>query len=113
MLIHLVVARAQFARTARLSFVLQSGTLNYTASGAYALSCLSLLSACIAPSFPLGHVALIMPPRVPILAQSENKSRFLERLGLSNHSDEGKRVYAMMKVKRLSNSPLAPAELAD
>lgn len=40
-----------------------------------------------------------MPPQIPILAQSENKSKFLERLGISDQSDDGKRLYALMKVR--------------
>ena len=39
-----------------------------------------------------------MQPQIPILAQSENKSRFLERLGISDQLEEDKRLYAMMKV---------------
>ena len=42
-----------------------------------------------------------MQPQIPILAQSENKSRFLDRLGISDETDEGKRLYAMMKVFEL------------
>jgi len=38
-------------------------------------------------------------PQIPILAQSENKSRFLERLGISDQTEQGKHVYAMMKVR--------------
>lgn len=48
-----------------------------------------------------------MAPQIPILAQSENKSKFLERLGISDHSDEGKRLYAMMKVRVTQCAPLS------
>ncbi|PNS20908.1 hypothetical protein CAC42_2839 [Sphaceloma murrayae] len=52
-----------------------------------------------------------MPPQISILAQSENKSKFLERLGIPDHTEEGKRIYAMMKEEaiagraRMSASP--------
>lgn len=39
-----------------------------------------------------------MPPQIPILAQSENKSKFLDRLRISDHTEEGKRLYGAMKV---------------
>ena len=42
-----------------------------------------------------------MQPRIPTLAQSENKSRFLERLGISDRTEDGKKLYAMMKVHSL------------
>lgn len=40
-----------------------------------------------------------MPPRVPALAQSENKTKFLERLGISSQDEHGKQIYTMMKVR--------------
>ena len=40
-----------------------------------------------------------MQPQIQPLAQSENKSKFLERLGLDNNSDESKTLYSMMKVQ--------------
>ncbi|KAF2224921.1 hypothetical protein BDZ85DRAFT_187116, partial [Elsinoe ampelina] len=43
-----------------------------------------------------------MPPQIPILAQSENKSKFLERLGISDQTEEGKRIYAMMKEEAIA-----------
>lgn len=39
------------------------------------------------------------PPLIPILAQSENKSKFLERLGISDQTEEGRRLYSIMKVR--------------
>lgn len=39
----------------------------------------------------------MVPPR-PALAQSESKARFFERLGLDEHNEYHRRVYAMMKV---------------
>ncbi|GAB7340183.1 hypothetical protein MBLNU457_6656t1 [Dothideomycetes sp. NU457] len=36
-------------------------------------------------------------PQIPVLAQSENKSKFLERLGLDDESEGSKNVYSMMK----------------
>ncbi|CAK3879812.1 Hypothetical predicted protein [Lecanosticta acicola] len=38
----------------------------------------------------------MVPPR-PALAQSESKARFFERLGLDEHNEYHRRVYAMMK----------------
>jgi len=45
-----------------------------------------------------GLVTKMPPPQIPILAQSENKSKFLERLGISDQTEDGKKLYAMMKV---------------
>lgn len=58
-------------------------------------------------SCPIHDSVIIMPSQVPILAQSENKSRFLERLGISDQTDEGKRVYAMMKVPPMDTLSIA------
>lgn len=52
-----------------------------------------------------------MQPQIPILAQSENKSKFLERLGISDDTEGGKKLYAMMKEEavagraRMSENP--------
>ncbi|KAF2157259.1 hypothetical protein K461DRAFT_13321 [Myriangium duriaei CBS 260.36] len=43
-----------------------------------------------------------MSPHIPILAQSENKSKFLERLGISDQTEDGKRLYAMMKEEAIA-----------
>lgn len=43
-----------------------------------------------------------MPPQIPILAQSENKSKFLERLGISDQTEDGKRLYSFMKEEAIA-----------
>ncbi|KAF2164637.1 hypothetical protein M409DRAFT_56460 [Zasmidium cellare ATCC 36951] len=48
----------------------------------------------------------MVPPR-PALAQSESKARFFERLGLDEHNEYHRRVYAMMKVSPASG-PASP-----
>lgn len=37
-------------------------------------------------------------PQIPSLAQSENKTKFLDRLCISSDSDHGRRIYQLMKV---------------
>ena len=53
-----------------------------------------------------------MQPQIPILAQSENKSRLFERLGISDETEEGKRIYNMMKV-RVPHTKLTPSTGSD
>jgi hypothetical protein len=48
-----------------------------------------------------------MAPQVRALAQSESKARFMARLGLDEHKDEHKQLYAMMKVRH----SLSPASV--
>ena len=43
-------------------------------------------------------------PRRPVLAQSESKARFFERLGLSDECESHRRVYALMKVRMKASS---------
>ena len=41
---------------------------------------------------------VIMAPRQRVLAPSESKSRFLQRLGLNDNNEAHRRIYNMMKV---------------
>lgn len=46
-----------------------------------------------------------MAPIMPVLAQSESKTRFFERLGLNEQNEYHRRLYAMMKVSEHVQSP--------
>lgn len=45
-----------------------------------------------------------MAPRIESLAQSESKTRFMERLRLSSESEHDNRIYSM-KVRGMTSSP--------
>jgi hypothetical protein len=47
-----------------------------------------------------------MAPVVKALAQSESKSRFMERLGLNEHNPDHKHIYHMMKVGIPTEGPI-------
>jgi len=53
-----------------------------------------------------------MQPQIPVLAQSENKSKFLERLGLDDESEGSKNVYSMMKVQNCSSAVSLCSEIS-
>ena len=52
-----------------------------------------------------------MAPARPALAQSESKARFFERLGLDDNNELHRRIYAMMKVSRLTPSHRATQDV--
>lgn len=45
--------------------------------------------------------SVMMKPQIPALAQSESKAKFLARLGLIPETEQNRRIYGMMKVRRL------------